>query len=89
MNYILPIAAMLLSGFLTLMMLVFAVAGAANAGADQLSEMGVFGGGMFLLFVGCVIGSIMLMRKDRFGKAALVALLPTVIIMIILLTVGM
>ncbi len=79
MKYVLPIAGMLCTAFSTLLMLVFMVAGAANTTAEQQRSMKLWAGGLSLLAVVCVVVSIVLLRQDRMGAAALVAFVPVVV----------
>lgn len=77
MKRLLPIAAILCTVLTTLLMLVFSMAGMANAPPDQIQRMELWMGGFSLLALTCVIASIVLMRRQRHGPAALVAFLPT------------
>ncbi len=83
MKYIPPIAGMLCTAFITLMMLVFTLAGMANASAEQLRSMKLWAAVLALLALACIVGSIVLMRYDRFGLAALVAFIPVMVMAII------
>lgn len=89
MKYVLPIGAMLLSGFLTLMMVVFTLAGMANARPEQLRTLELWVGGFILVYVGSLVASIVLLRKGRVGNAILVALAPTMVMCLLVLVVGM
>ena len=83
MKYIIPIAGMLCTAFVTVLMLVFMVAGAANSNAEQLRSMKLWAGGLSLLSVGCIVAGIVLMRYDRFGLATIVAFVPVAVMFII------
>lgn len=77
MKRLLPIAAILCTVLTTVLMLVFSMAGMANATPEQTQRMELWMGGLSLFALVCVITGIVLMRKQRHGRAALVAFLPT------------
>ena len=85
MKLILPIAAMICTVLATLVMIVFHLAGAANASAELIRSMKIWVGGMTLLAVVGIVVGIFLLRADQPGWASLAAFAPTVIFGIILL----
>ena len=85
MKYVLPILAMLCTAGSTLLMLGFMLAGAANASEEQLRSMKWWAGGLSLLSLVCVVVGIVLLRQGRSGHAAVVALVPTVVMGMILM----
>ena len=83
MKNFLPVLAMIFTALATLVMIVFNLAGAANANAEQIRSQKLWAGGLSLLaIIGIVVG-IILMRAGRSGGAAGAAFLPAVIIAIV------
>lgn len=68
----------------TLLMLVFHLAGAANASPEQIRSMKMWAGGLSVLSLVCVIAGIILMRNGQTAWAVSVAFLPTVVMGILL-----
>lgn len=85
MNFIFPIFAMICTVLATLVLIVFNLAGAANASAEQIRSMKLWAGGMTLFAVAGIVVGIFLMRAGQPGWAAGAAFAPTVIIVIITL----
>lgn len=85
MKFLLPILAMICTAIATLVMIVFNLAGAANASAEQIRSMKLWTGGMTLLAVAGIVAAIFLMRAGQPSWAAGAAFLPTVSIAIIFL----
>lgn len=79
MRYLLPIAAMLCTAFVTVLMLVFTVAGAANAQPEQLRSMKAWALSLVVFALLCTGVAILLLRQGRTGLAGLVALLPLLV----------
>jgi xanthine/uracil permease len=63
----------------TFMMIIFSLAGAANSSPAQLRTQELWTVGLTLFAVLCVIVAIVLLRKKHPGRAALLAILPTVV----------
>ena len=85
MKLILPIFAMVCTTLATLVMIVFNIAGAANASAEQIRSMKVWSNGMTLLAVVGILIGIFLIRAGQPGWAAGAAIVPTVVMVIIFL----
>ena len=85
MKNLLPIVAMLCTALATLVMVVFNLAGAANASAEQIRSQKIWVGGLSLLAVVGIVVGIFLIRAGQPGAAAGAAFLPTAIIAIIFL----
>jgi hypothetical protein len=85
MSIVIAIAAMICTALATLVMIVFNLAGAANASAAQIHSMKLWAGGMTLLAVVGVVAGIFLLRAGHPGWASLAAFAPTLIFGIILL----
>lgn len=83
MKYVPPIAGMVCTVFITLLMLVFMVAGMANASDEQLNSMELWATVLSLLSLACIVGSIVLLRKRRFAPATLVAFVPVAVMLVI------
>jgi hypothetical protein len=80
----LSIAAMACTAIATLAMLVLHVAGAANAGDQQIRSMKFSAGSLTVFAVACVAAGIYLMRVNQTGWAAGISFAPTVIMGLIL-----
>ena len=78
------IAAMICTALATLVMIVFNLAGAANASAAQIHSMKFWAGGMTLLAVAGIAAGIFLLRAGQPGWATGVSFAPTIIFAIIL-----
>lgn len=79
MKMVLPILAMVCTAGATLIMLVFMMAGAANAGPEQIRSMKRWAWVLGLLALIGVVAGIALLRHDRSTLAAVVAFAPTVV----------
>ena len=85
MKFILPTVAIFCTTLATLVMIVFNVAGAANASAEQIRSMKLWTGGLTLLAVVGIVVGIFMMRAGQPGWAAGAAFVPTVVMVIIFL----
>ena len=70
MKNLLPIVAMLCTALATLVMVVFNLAGAANASAEQIRSQKIWVGGLSLLAVVGIVVGIFLIRAGQPGAAA-------------------
>jgi hypothetical protein len=85
MKSFLPIAAMVVTVFVTLCAVVFCMAGGANSTPAQIRALKLWMAGLTLLGAAGVTAGIMLMRAGQPGWAAGAAILPSVIMIVILI----
>jgi hypothetical protein len=81
----LPILAMLVTLLTTLTMLVFCLGMGANASAADIRTLKLWMAGLSLLGAAGVVAGIVLLRTGQPGWAAVVAILPTLIMSVIFL----
>lgn len=84
MRLILPILAMVCTVLATLTALVFCLAGGANSTPAQIRALKLWMAGLSLLGFAGVVAGIILIRAGQPNWAAVAAIIPTVIFVIIL-----
>jgi hypothetical protein len=85
MKSILPIAAMVVTAFVTLCAVVFCMAGGANSTPAQIRAIKFWMAGLTLLGAAGVTTGIFLLRAGLHNWAAGAAILPSVIMVLILI----
>lgn len=83
MKFILPVAAMICTGFVTLTAIVFCAGMGANASPAEIRALKFWMSGLGLLGLAGIVVSMLLMRNGQFGLAAGVAILPSAIMLLI------
>lgn len=85
MKSVLPIAAMIVTAFVTLCAVVFCMAGGANSTPAQIRALKLWMAGLTLLGAAGITAGILLMRAGQPGWAAGAAILPSIIMVVILI----
>ncbi len=85
MKSLLPIAAIVVTVFVTLCAVVFCMAGGANSTPEQIRALKLWMAGLTLLGASGVTAGIFLLRAGQHGWAAGAALLPAVIMVLLLI----
>lgn len=81
-SLVLPITSIIATLITTVVMLVFSVAGAANASAEQLRSMKLQAGGMTVLAIVGIVGAIVCLRMGHPGWAAVAAIVPAAVMVL-------
>ena len=85
MKLLLPIAAMICTALTTLVAVVFCLGMGANSTPAQIRELKLWMAGLSLLGLGGIVASIFMVRAGQHGMAAVAAIAPTVIFVLILI----